>query len=328
MEQGMIQFVDEPQAKKENVLRTVFSYDGMNVSFAKKGNVVMINATEMAKKFGETVGHWFENDYTRKYIIEIANSKGITPSSPLPITLNTRELAKAYPTLVNVVQGGNVSNITQGTWMHEDVALEFARWLSPAFAVWCNTRIKELLTVGMTATQPTLDALVENPDLLIKLATQLKEQREANQKLLAANGQQQMQITSLSSKNELQAETIKKQTAELESSRDKVEKYDATLNSDGLLTISTIADHFGISGKRMNKILEYLEIQYKQSGCYHLYAKYQDFNYTETLPQPYTRSDGSIGSRPHMYWRIEGREWLLTKMREKILAAKEVIKKF
>ena len=35
--------------------------------------------------------------------------------------------------------------------MHEDVALEFARWLSPAFAIWCNDRIKELLTKGTTS---------------------------------------------------------------------------------------------------------------------------------------------------------------------------------
>ena len=34
--------------------------------------------------------------------------------------------------------------------MHEDVALEFARWLSPMFAIWCNDRIKELLTKGHT----------------------------------------------------------------------------------------------------------------------------------------------------------------------------------
>lgn len=32
--------------------------------------------------------------------------------------------------------------------MHEDVALEFARWLSPKFAIWCNRRIKELLTAA------------------------------------------------------------------------------------------------------------------------------------------------------------------------------------
>lgn len=39
--------------------------------------------------------------------------------------------------------------------MHEDVALEFARWLSPAFAIWCNDRIKELLMNGTVSTRTT-----------------------------------------------------------------------------------------------------------------------------------------------------------------------------
>lgn len=39
--------------------------------------------------------------------------------------------------------------------MHEDVALEFARWLSPAFAIWCNDRIKELLMNGTVSTGTT-----------------------------------------------------------------------------------------------------------------------------------------------------------------------------
>lgn len=75
----------------------------------------------------------------------------------------------------------------QGTWMHEDVAMEFARWLSPTFAIWCNDRIKELLKYGMTATQPTLEAMVNNPDLVIGLAQKLKEEREHKAKLQAEN---------------------------------------------------------------------------------------------------------------------------------------------
>lgn len=34
------------------------------------------------------------------------------------------------------------------SWFHEDVAIEFARWLAPAFAIWCNDRIKEILKGG------------------------------------------------------------------------------------------------------------------------------------------------------------------------------------
>lgn len=78
--------------------------------------------------------------------------------------------------------------------MHEDVAMEFARWLSPAFAIWCNDRIKELLTIGMTATQPTLEQMIDNPDLVIQLATQLKREREEKEKLRLENENQQHKI--------------------------------------------------------------------------------------------------------------------------------------
>jgi len=58
----------------------------------------------------------------------------------------------------------------RGTWLHEDVALEYARWLSPAFAIWCNQRIKELLKYGFTATPEKLEEMILNPDFIIKLA--------------------------------------------------------------------------------------------------------------------------------------------------------------
>lgn len=66
--------------------------------------------------------------------------------------------------------------------MHEDVALEFSRWLSPSFAIWCNDRIKELLKFGATALNP-YDLL--NPDFIIRLATELKDER-AQKKILEA----------------------------------------------------------------------------------------------------------------------------------------------
>lgn len=53
--------------------------------------------------------------------------------------------------------------------MHEDVALEFARWLSPMFAIWCNDRIKELLTEGHAeihqASEPSAPVLTNTFDI-------------------------------------------------------------------------------------------------------------------------------------------------------------------
>lgn len=162
----------------DNSQNQIFQYNGSPISF-QKGNSVMINATEMAKPFGKNAGHWMRNQSTQEFINELAALRNCKGSD-----------------LVQIENG-------IGCWMHEDVAMEFARWLSPAFAIWCNDRIKELLTIGMTATQPTLEQMIDNPDLVIHLATQLKQEREEKAKLEAQTEQQQATI-------KIQTEEIKK----------------------------------------------------------------------------------------------------------------------
>lgn len=134
----------------------IFQYNGSPITF-QKGDSVMVNATQMAKPFGKEPKFWLMNQSTTDYLNELSKVRNLTLTD-----------------LVQVTKGGN----NPGTWMHEDVAMEFARWLSPAFAIWCNDRIKELLQYGMTATQPTLEQMIDNPDLVIQLATQLKRERE------------------------------------------------------------------------------------------------------------------------------------------------------
>lgn len=152
----------------ENSIK-VFDYKGSKISFAN-GKNVMVNATEMGKKFGKRVTDWMDNQYSKEYIQELTE---------------VRKSVSADFQAVRVVKGGSPE--LQGTWMHEDVALEFARWLSPAFAIWCNDRIKELLKYGMTATQPTLDEMLNNPDLVIRMATQLKQERAEKARLEGEN---------------------------------------------------------------------------------------------------------------------------------------------
>lgn len=134
----------------------IFQYNGSPITF-QKGDSVVVNATEMAKPFGKNAGHWMRNQSTQEFINELAALRNCKGSD-----------------LVQIENG-------IGCWMHEDVAMEFARWLSPSFAIWCNDRIKELLQYGMTATQPTLEQMINNPDLVISLATQLKNEREEKQ---------------------------------------------------------------------------------------------------------------------------------------------------
>lgn len=116
----------------------------------------MINATEMAKLFpGKLIADWTRQKSTKEFLNTLSSVMGI------PIT----ELIKTH-------QGGIPQN--QGTWMHEDVAIEFARWLNPIFAVWCNKKIKEILANGYSVIDNSREAFeraYHNLEQQLSLAT-------------------------------------------------------------------------------------------------------------------------------------------------------------
>lgn len=115
----------------------IFQYNGSPISFQKGDSVnVMVNATQMAKPFGKSPKDFLKTEQSKCFIETLSEVRKILSSD-----------------LVKVTYGNN-----GGTWMHEDVALEFARWLSPAFAIWCNDRIKELLLTGKASIPSRSDA--------------------------------------------------------------------------------------------------------------------------------------------------------------------------
>lgn len=251
----------------DNSQNQIFQYNGSPISF-QKGNSVMINATEMAKPFGKNAGHWMRNQSTQEFINELAALRNCKGSD-----------------LVQIENG-------IGCWMHEDVAMEFARWLSPAFAIWRNDRIKELLTIGMTATQPTLEQMIDNPDLVIHLATQLKQEREEKAKLEAQTEQQQA--------------TIKIQTEEIKKSAPKVSYYDNHLQSVNTLTSTQVAKQIGMDAEKLHRKMKEIGILYKQSGQWLLYSPFSTWGLHATRTQTYTRNDGSIGTSVYTVWTTKG----------------------
>lgn len=141
----------------------VFNYNGSDITFSS-GNGVMVNATEMARAFDKRPIDYLRLPTTIELVNAIVRKSHISESQ-----------------LIITKQGSSING--GGTWLHEDVALDFAQWLSVDFRLWCNDRIKELLKHGMTATQPTLEQIVNNPDLVIELAVKLKEERAEKEKL-------------------------------------------------------------------------------------------------------------------------------------------------
>lgn len=244
-----------------------FSYNGNDVLFDIKDDV-MVNATQLAKIYGKR-----PNDYLS------------LPATNQLINAITRKYGIAENQLIKTERGG----IQPGTWMHRLIVVDFCQWLDIDLKLWCTEKLDELMRYGMTATQPTLEQMINNPDLVISLATQLKNEREEKHRLEQQNALQEEQL---------------RQAAP------KVQYVDTVLQSVNTYATNLIAKEMGMSAETLNKKLKEKGIQYRQSGVWVLTSKYQNKGYTKTRTHTYTRSDGSQSTAMLTVWTEQGRAFL------------------
>jgi len=121
----------------------VFNYQGNGVTFKKVGDNIMVNATEMAKPFGKLVA-----DYLR-----------LKATTELRQVLDSQHYGNSHNAMnqsVIVSKGG--SNLTDtGTWLHQKLAIDLARWLSPEFNLWTIDTIMEYMQKGTISRTPAVD---------------------------------------------------------------------------------------------------------------------------------------------------------------------------
>lgn len=98
--------------------------------------------------------------------------------------------------------------------------------------------------------------------------------------------------------------------------RPKADYTDTILQSTDTVTVTAIAKDYGETATAFNKILHNLKIQYKQSGQWFLYDKYQKHGYTQSKTTKYEKRDGSIGSSLNTEWTQKGRLFLYNKLKE------------
>ena len=91
---------------------------------------------------------------------------------------------------------------------------------------------------------------------------------------------------------------------------------DLIMRSKALLTISQIAQDYGMSGKAMNKKLADMGIQYSINGQWILYAKYKDCGYVSSRSIDITRADGRPDVVLHTEWTQTGRKFLYEELKK------------
>ena len=124
-----------------------------------------------------------------------------------------------------------------------------------------------------------IEEVLTDPDTIIELATQLKNEREG--RLIC---EQQV--------NEL---------------KPKAAYYDKILVNPSLISITVIAKDYGMSGIEMNNKLFSLGVQYKRGGIWLLYADYQNLGWTQSETYMVKHANGTEKSVVNTKWTKKGR---------------------
>lgn len=151
-------------------------------------------------------------------------------------------------------------------------AKKFKRWVT-------SEVLPTIRKHGAYMTDEKIEEVLTDPDTIIKLAQQLKTERQG--RLIA---EQRV--------NELQP---------------KANYLDKILANKSLVTITQIAKDYGMSGQEMNALLHSLKVQYRQSGTWLLYSKYQRTGWTQSYSKPITHKDGTPGMVMTTKWTQKGR---------------------
>lgn len=170
-------------------------------------------------------------------------------------------------------------------------AKKFKRWVT-------SEVLPSIRKHGAYMTEDTIKKAMTEPDFIIKLATELKKEREQNKQLTETCSQQQQVIGEL---------------------KPKADYVDKILKSNSLVTITQIAKDYGMSGQGMNKVLHDLHIIYSCNKQWLLYSQHQAKGYTfsETVDIP--REDGTTKVVMNTKWTQKGRLFLYETLKKRNL---------
>ncbi len=97
----------------------------------------------------------------------------------------------------------------------------------------------------------------------------------------------------------------------------KVSYYDRILQSNATMTITQIAQDYGMSAIAMNKELEAMRIQHKERGQWILYAQFLKGGYVHSRAVDIIRRDGRHDVKYNTEWTTKGRLFLYEALKGK-----------
>ena len=160
------------------------------------------------------------------------------------------------------------------------LAIKANNQVAEKFQDWVTSEVlPSIRKHGAYMTDEKIEEVLLNPDTIIKLATELKAERE---------------------RRSIAEQRVNELTP-------KASYYDLVLSNKSLVTITQIAKDYGMSGQAMNHKLHDLGVIYKQGDTWLLYSKYQRTGWTHSETIMVTKTDGTQKAVMHTKWTQKGR---------------------
>lgn len=160
------------------------------------------------------------------------------------------------------------------------LAIKANNQVAEKFQNWVTSEVlPSIRKHGAYMTDEKIEEVLLNPDTIIKLATELKTERE---------------------RRSIAEQRVNELTP-------KASYYDLVLSNESLVTITQIAKDYGMSGQAMNHKLHDLGVIYKQGNTWLLYSKYQRTGWTHSETIMVDKADGTQKAVMHTKWTQKGR---------------------
>lgn len=148
------------------------------------------------------------------------------------------------------------------------------------------------------------------PQNYLEALKSLVKSEEEKQQLALENRKQQQEILTISKEN---MELGNKITEMLP----KVSYYDQILQSNATMTVTQIAQDYGMSAIKLNMLLSDMKIQHKMRGQWILYGQFLTGGYVHSRAVDIIRSDGRHDVKYNTEWTTKGRIFLYEALKAK-----------
>ena len=184
-------------------------------------------------------------------LADVCRVLDITNSRKAKTRLNTKGVTSSYI----LTNGGNQkADFVDESNLYK-LVFQSRKPQAERFADWVTGEVlPSIRKHGAYLTPDKVEEVLLNPDTIIKIAQNLKEEQEKRRQLEIEN-------------NEL---------------KPKANYCEQVLQSESVVVTTQIAKDYGMSPQALNSILHELGVQYKVDGQWVLYSKYQDKGYTKS----------------------------------------------